>query len=85
MGWEGVDVDNLVFTLRSTARAYPEEAFPSLTDEDRAVPGADRIITRASAGMGRHFADLLMKAADRIEELEEWIAERDSIASERQD
>lgn len=53
--------------LRDAAEAYPQDLFPPVTDHDRKYCGD--AVTRASAGMGRHFAPLFNDAADEIERL----------------
>lgn len=58
----------LVERLRPYSTAYPEDIFIPLTDEDLLEHGM--LITRASAGMGRHCAKFMAEAAARIEELE---------------
>ena len=58
--------EELVRRLRDFARAYPEDIFLPMNDDDKKHPGT---ITRASASMGRHFAKWFTRAADRIEAL----------------
>ena len=50
----------LIDELRAVARAYPEDVFLPLDDEDKKHP---LTIQRASAAMGRHMAPLLLRAA----------------------
>ena len=57
--------EELINRLRQTAEAYPEDIFTPLTDEDRKAHGT--LISRASAGMGRHFSKLFTAAADALE------------------
>lgn len=56
---------DLIHELRQFAQAYPEDIFTPLTDAER--EGNDLIITKASAGMGRHCAKWFIKAADALE------------------
>lgn len=66
----------LVERLRSFAEAYPEDIFIPLTaDETKAH---STIVTRASGGMGRHFAPFAVAAADEIERLQADLAARDA-------
>lgn len=63
--------DDLINTLRSFTKAYPEDVFPPLSKEEiaevaKAYPGA---IDRNSAAMGRHCAKFMAKAANEIERL----------------
>ena len=53
----------LIDELRAVARAYPEDVFLPLDDEDKKHP---LTIQRASAAMGRHMAPLLLRAADAL-------------------
>jgi hypothetical protein len=56
----------LIKRLRDTAQAYPLDIFPALTPQEReALPTG--IISRISAGMGRHFSRLFTEAADALE------------------
>lgn len=57
----------LVDTLRSFGQAYPEDMFGPVTDAERKEHGS--LITRTSAGMGRHCAKFMAQAADMIERL----------------
>lgn len=66
----------LVERLRSFAEAYPEDIFIPLTAEETKTYSS--IITRASGGMGRHFATFAVSAADEIERLQAELAARDA-------
>lgn len=54
----------LAARLHDFGKAYPVEIFPEITDEERAEHS--RLITRAAAQMGRHFAKFAVPAADLI-------------------
>ena len=58
----------LVTELRDFARAYPEDIFTPLTDEEREKYGS--IITRTAAQTGRHFAPWFLKAAEALDQIE---------------
>lgn len=55
----------LAARLHDFGKAYPVEIFPEITDAERAEHS--RLITRAAAQMGRHFAKFAVPAADLIE------------------
>lgn len=69
--------EELIRTLRSFSEAYPEEVFTPLTDEDRKLHGI--LITRASAGMGRHCAKFMREAADALERTEKAAARYEAV------
>jgi hypothetical protein len=62
--------------LRAFSLAYPEDIFVPLgmieTQEN------SMIVTRASAGMGRHLAKIMAEAADEIDRLSEAVTEKHS-------
>lgn len=60
--------EELIAELRSFGRAYPEDIFPPLSDEERAAIKPSTL-SRISAEMGRHFAQFADKAADRLSSL----------------
>ena len=57
-------VEALIHRLRQVAQAYPEDVFGSITDAERNEHGS--LISRSSAGMGRHFSALFTEAADAL-------------------
>ena len=57
----------LAARLHDFGKAYPVEIFPEITDAERAEHS--RLITRAAAQMGRHFAKFAVPAADLIESM----------------
>jgi len=66
-----MDRNELADLLESFSRAYPEEIFPPLTEDERkALPRG--IIDRCSGAMGRHFAKFAAQAAAALRESEEW-------------
>ena len=72
--------DTLVERLRDFAEAYPEDVFAPLPQDK--IKAYSDIVTRASAGMGRHFAKFAKEAADEIERLtaerDQWKANHDN-------
>ena len=58
---------DIVDRLRDCARAYPKNVFIPLTAEE--TKAHSRIVTQASAGMGRHFSPTFTEAAAEIERL----------------
>jgi hypothetical protein len=67
------ELEDFVNTLRGFTKAYPEDIFLPLTEEQ--IKEHSLVITRASAGMGRHLAKFFAQAAEHIEALERRIAE----------
>lgn len=66
-----MDKIELADLLDSFSRAYPEDVFPPLTEDERkALPRG--IIDRCSGAMGRHFAKFAAQAAAALRESEEW-------------
>jgi hypothetical protein len=63
----------VVARLRDCARAYPDDVFLPLTDEDRAREPV--LIMRAFAQMCRHFSSLFTQAADLIDTLAARVTE----------
>ena len=63
--------EELVNTLRSFGKAYPEDVFAPLGKNEIAavVKGYPGFVDRNSAGMGRHCAKFMERAADAIERL----------------
>jgi len=57
-------LDELDQTLRSFAKAYPENVFTPFSEEELETHSV--IITRASGAMGRHMAQFTTQAADAI-------------------
>lgn len=82
------DVEALVETLRGFGRAYPEDIFGPVTQQETKEHG--NLITRNSAAMGRHCAQFMVKAADMIDFLqsalkraqEELASIRDALAGQ---
>jgi hypothetical protein len=70
------EVSSLIERLESTARAYPEDVFTPLTDEQKKTYGW--VVQAASAGMGRHMAPLLLEAAALLRKLQQG-AESDEV------
>lgn len=63
------EVGALIDRLESAAGAYPEDVFPALTSEERALHGM--VIQLASAAMGRHMAPMLLEAAAILRKLQQ--------------
>jgi len=58
------EFEEAAWRLQKWAEAYPEDIFRPLTDLDRKEhPG---LITRASAGMGRHMSPFMLKWANLL-------------------
>jgi hypothetical protein len=60
-----MDIEGIIQRLRSFKGAYPEDIFQPFTDIE--LKAYTAIITRASAGMGRHFEKVFAEIADQLE------------------
>jgi hypothetical protein len=59
------EVEKLINSLRSFDKAYSEDFFPPLSETEKEKMGS--LLDRASASMGRHFAQFAVQAADMLE------------------
>lgn len=72
--------EELIERLRHFAEAYPIDVWPELSEEERERVGKN-VISRISAGMGRHCSNIMGEAADALAEATTDIDCQDALIS----